>query len=282
MIKKFFLSAALLCMVPSVFGMEDSFNHRMLNSSFDRCFSAISDRKNDIAMQIYKSEPFDINEGLTYVLNWGGFYNAVFFVLNGASLDTCSKDGKNIHRLIVERLDNTFRVLIDCLKTSEHYSIYDTGDNDSMRVRVWNFLLFASCDNGLRLKTQEEFEQNFDKLKIKVEEFLNSPVDNNNVSNANEKINYYRRLNREERIKVCIDKLTKLREILADIKKEEPKGSDEDIFILLTDVMIMLNPNDGSAFVEPGDDIQVYFYNYINWWNNKICEEFRVIRDLRA
>lgn len=196
------------------------------------------------------------------------FFSVVLFCMITLAFSRPA-DEEFVHWLVVERLDNDFLGLIHCL--SHNFYEYCTGIKKNIPKKVWTFLLGASCTSGLKLRNQEEFEQNIDKLKENVAAFLAGPAQN--------KISVYCALTYENKIKACINLLTKLHGILDEIKQEESKGSEEDIFTLLTDVMIMLDADSGWA-IESDDKIYRSFDIYINWWRDRINTGWKDVTDL--
>jgi len=258
MIKKM-LGVALLCLGNSCWLMG------MYEPSVKRCLDAVVNRKYDLAMQLYKQGGFTVNQGLSLCL-WKP-YAACFFVLNGAQLNIALGKTKNAtYSIVVERL---YDALV-ALKTDQATGIW----GESMSDKIWNFLLFASCKDGLPLQTQDEFEQNFITLKNRVSEF---------EVLAPEAILSY--LRTKDRASECIRRLNVLCETLKDIVLKNKNECIEiplpDFFTQLTDVMIVLDADFVYPILIDERKIRNSCANYQRHFQN-ICKDWEIIKALRV
>ncbi|MCF7799673.1 hypothetical protein K9L05_03815 [Candidatus Babeliales bacterium] len=225
------------------------------------------------ANAIIRDERFNINESFQFmVLDRTNYSYAPFYAFRGASFDTYSETGKTIHQLVLDELYVPLRSLLDChfrnIRENRdceklHSSLQFGGS--CMMARLFNFLLFFSCEDGSKLSS-ENFARNIDSLKAKMSDFL---------ATAPRLIEEYK--SESNKVGACIDSLKYLLSELEYIKKNGALSTGElagfwhsgNFFNSLKFVMIMLNSNDGNLLVED-DDIQESFRDLQDFYASKL------------
>jgi hypothetical protein len=244
-----------------------------MNSASDLTL-ATACHKWEVASQIYQNSGININNGLNEKLfECSPDFSTYFYVLNGASLNTTSKTGSTLYTAACSNLHIQLKQILERFASSKRANldeVYIHGRATCILVLI--FFLYASCDNGLPLQTQEEFEDNFSKLKNKMAKFeLNSP----------KRVKTHCSQGYNDRANACITQLENVCNALQGLlatKRILPSG---DIFELMADIMIMIAPFNACVFPK-SEEIQKTFYKeYISRFH-VLCDDWEKIKALRV